>query len=101
MKHKIETQTRMQIAQFLPNALRIAIASYRSFLIKGKSEESKDFKEHQIACKAALAHIELLLKLARLADLPDAYIENENERKTMLELIENGQKELKQINFDD
>ncbi len=97
MTYKIEAHTRAQIAGFLPNAIRVAIASYRVFSGKGKADNPKDFKEHQGACKAALAHIELLLKLAKLADLPDAKIENENERKTMIDLIENGQKELGRI----
>jgi hypothetical protein len=73
MTIKIEEASRQQIAVFLPDAIAKAIASYHRFMDKTVNEEkAKEFAEHHNACKVAIAHIELLLKLARWADLPDA-----------------------------
>jgi hypothetical protein len=78
-KTTIEDRSRVQIAQFLPDAIARALTSYRLFMEteapagapgeEGKSD-ARRFSEHHGACKAAIAHIELLLKLARWADLP-------------------------------
>ncbi len=94
MTYKIEARTRKQIAEFLPNAIRVSIASYRVFSGKEKSNNPKDFKEHHGACKTAIAHIELLLKLAKLADLPDEQFDNQNNHNVLLDLIESAQGEL-------
>ena len=67
----IEAQTRARIAATLPHAIERAIASYHQFYDQPTPSEAKDFSSHHTACKAAIAHIELLLKLARWADLPD------------------------------
>lgn len=57
---------RAQIAGFLPRALGTAIKSYDNFLSKKQGEtKPEDFKAHHDACKVALAHIELLVRLAK------------------------------------
>ncbi len=89
----IETRTRKQIAHFLPKAMKNAISSYREFS-KQEFKDTKEFKDHHGACKVALAHIELLLKLAKLADLPDSEFDNQNEHNVLLGLIETAQGEL-------
>ncbi len=77
-----ESGMRERVSKFLPRALETALLSYHEFAEEeatapedpegaGKDEKAKHFKAHHDACKVALAHIELLLKLARLADLPD------------------------------
>lgn len=69
--------TREQIAAFLPAAISKAAASYHEFANRtipaGTDEKSaaKNFTEHHAACKAAITHIELLLKLARSAGMGD------------------------------
>lgn len=72
---KIEQNTREAIAAFLPGAIAAALQSYSNFLEEQATSEeqpdSKDFKAHHDACKVAIAHIELLVKLAKWADLPD------------------------------
>lgn len=67
MAVSIENQSREQIAEFLPEAIATALNSYRDYMEK----EDHNFKEKHTACKTAIAHIELLLKLARWADLPE------------------------------
>lgn len=54
----------------LPDALAKAIKAYQA--LAGKSDIGDDLKAHQLhqaGCKAALQHIELLLKLANTADI--------------------------------
>lgn len=66
----LEETTRAQIAEYLPDAVDQALESYRNFYKKTDFEDAKDFASHHSACKAAIAHVELLLKLAAWAELP-------------------------------
>lgn len=108
---KIETGMRARIAEFLPCALQKAIASYETFMEKehekdpekdpkndpekiDKTQSSAEFKIHHDACKVALAHIELLVKLARWADLPDPAVEGENHHRVLQTLIEQAKGEI-------
>lgn len=77
MTSKMEQASRERIARFLPDAIAKAIGSYDAFVQApiektGNKTKANAFEEHHKACRVAVAHIELLLKLARLADLPDA-----------------------------
>ena len=73
----IEQGMRMRIAQFLPKALERALASYKMISLTHpvnkttKETDMGEAKKQHDACKVTIAHIELLLKLARWADLPD------------------------------
>ncbi len=69
MNNSIEGDTRIRIAQFLPSAIAFALQSYESFASGPISdEEPKNFSAHHNACKVAIAHIELLIKLAKWVD---------------------------------
>lgn len=69
---KIQDQSRAQIAAFLPGAIMRALTSYFEFSKASPDEkECKNFSNHHTAAKAAISHIELLVKLAKWADLPD------------------------------
>lgn len=61
---------RAKIAKYLPDAIERAIQSYREFYAQETATDAKAFSAHHSACKAAIAHIELLLKLAAWAHLP-------------------------------
>lgn len=63
---EIGTQARAQIADALPQAIETALSSYHAFIDNPDKKESKDFQNHHAAAKAALAHIELLIKLASI-----------------------------------
>ncbi len=89
---QIEMLTRRQIAEFLPTAIETALTSYQLFSESDSLDNAKDFKAHHDACKIAIAHIELLIKLAQWADLPD--LEDGNDQNILRGLIESGQKEL-------
>lgn len=69
---RIEDKTRESIAAFLPDILDKALVSYAAFAESDMpGTEAKDFTAHHNACKVAIAHIELLIKLARWADMED------------------------------
>jgi len=96
MKQKtseLSRETRAKIAQSLPDAIETALNSYRQFNARGEkdSEESNQFKNHHNACKAALSHIELLIKLARLVDVLD-----DNQQDDLTVMIQNAYDELGQ-----
>lgn len=68
----IDDADQKDIVKVLPRAIITALTSYENFLKAGfQAEEkppatvpeSKSYQEHQSACKAAVAHIELLVKL--------------------------------------
>ncbi len=78
MTKVIEKMTREQIAKFLPDAIQKTLESYQEFMAQPvdvcddikNDQTSKIFSEHHKACKAAISHLELLLKLAKWAHLP-------------------------------
>lgn len=73
MSEKIAESVRQKVIQFLPAAIAFALRSYREFAEQELSDgEAKTFSAHHAACKAAIAHVELLVKLAKWADLPEA-----------------------------
>lgn len=96
---EIEVQSREAIADFLPRAIQTALDSYQHFSNAQITDTdstpcSKTFKAHHDACKVAIAHIELLIKLAKWADLPDPKLEDEDKQRLLQNLIENGNTEL-------
>lgn len=95
MSTKIEDLSRGQIAAFLPDAIRAALTSYQKFSNKKVSDEEKEFKDHHNACKVAISHIDLLLKLARWADLPDGALADQNNQKILVAAIAEAETELK------
>ena len=103
---KIEALTREQIANFLPEAIRLAVGSYRSFM---QSEEvastrkdfKKDFVEHHKSAKIAISHIELLIKLARWADLPDTGLAGKSEADILAGLMAAAEAEIMAYQDDD
>lgn len=95
MLMSIEEQSRTQIAAFLPDAIRAALKSYQCYSEASLHQEEKSFKEHHTACKVAISHIDLLLKLARWADLPDTRADDQNQQKVLMAAIKEAEKELK------
>lgn len=89
----LAAQTRAQIANTLPHAIEKALASYHEFYDQMTPDNAKDFSAHHGACKTAIAHIELLLKLAKWADLPQ---DGQQELKSVLD---NAQNEIQTTNL--
>lgn len=67
--------TKEQVAVFLPAALATAIQSYKTYYGEMNPKETDKFAEYHKNAKVALAHIELLLKLAKWADVKDQSVE--------------------------
>jgi hypothetical protein len=88
---KLTAETEEQLKHSLPDAMQIAILSYQDFADKGQQDgkASDYFKGYHNACRAALTHIELLLKLARLVDALD-----DDQEDTISMLLQNAYAEL-------
>ncbi|TAN52163.1 MAG: hypothetical protein EPN26_08240, partial [Rhodospirillales bacterium] len=56
-----------QLLQQLPGRILHAAERYGDFAAQEPSETAKEFSAHHAACKSALAHIDLLVKLLRWA----------------------------------
>lgn len=71
------SQMRAKIACHLPKAFDAAICSYQSFYDTALYDDAKSFSAHHSACKAAIAHLQLLIKLADWveADTPEDDLE--------------------------
>ena len=69
MTVKVEEATRQQVAVFVPAAIQKAVESYYHFMDLEIEATAKKFAEHHSAGKVAIAHIQLLLKLAQWADV--------------------------------
>lgn len=73
MHPTIEEGTRQRVAEFLPDAIGKTLESYRGFLGQDEHiEQAKDFSAHHSACKVAIAHLELLLKLAQMVNVEES-----------------------------
>jgi hypothetical protein len=90
-KPEIDETAKHQIAQIIPRALEKAWLEYDVFSDSAQDEkETKDYHSRINALKAALAHIELLLKLAALVDVVD-----ENEAYEVNQIIHDAMNELR------
>ncbi len=64
---------RQEIAGLLPVAMTHAADSYRRFALGGADDtaddtaDAKEFQQHHAACRAALVHLDALVRLARWA----------------------------------
>lgn len=68
---QLGAETRARIADLLPQALEASLDSYHKFVTSAiDPQATKDFSAHHTAAKVALAHIQLLIKLASIADVP-------------------------------
>src|SRR5262245_49343285 len=97
----LASDMRGRIAAALPNVLAKALTDYEKFLdAKGESETSKTFKERHEACKAAVAHIAMIVKVA--GEIGDE--ENpggESQQKILETLLLDARKELENQGEDE
>lgn len=78
---------RATIAHSLPAAFDAAIQSYQEFYGQKTPDDAKAFSAHHSACKAAIAHLQLLIKLAAWVeeDANDVDMERLNASRLMAE----------------
>tara|TARA_B100001146_G_C15900560_1_gene314324 strand:- start:227 stop:562 length:336 start_codon:yes stop_codon:yes gene_type:complete len=97
---KTEHKMRRSIAASLPQAMRTAVNSYKRFAEMEKENldpdmsRAKAFKEHHDACKVAIAHIKLLIELAKWADQPDSEAAAGVQNSELAAMITSAQKEI-------
>jgi hypothetical protein len=95
MDQTIEEKSRDKIAAFLPDALKHSLGSYHQFIISDeRPDDAKSFAAHHSACKVAIAHIELLLKLAKWADVMSVHNQSEGDDRLLADIIAKAQNEL-------
>ncbi|MFA5592579.1 MAG: hypothetical protein WC989_04615 [Micavibrio sp.] len=99
---KIEGVTREQVASFLPCAIQKVFESYRSFMVKDANDtDSKKFKEQHSAGKVAVAHMELLFKLAQDAGIELSHMAaDEDEIRMAIEECERHREEADAMDGD-
>ena len=89
----LDNKSRERIAEFLPDALVTALESYYGFAKTEIPDTAKGFSDHHNACKVAIAHIDLLLKLAKWAHLPDDGVVDDESQRRLVNILENAQAE--------
>jgi len=94
---EVKEITLQRMKKFFPRALETALAGYRN--VSHRTEHDyPDFKKQQEACKVAIAHIQLLLKLGNeLVHECKAGGNDALGQEDLRELIENAQEEIKNI----
>lgn len=64
MMHDIHS-LQQKIIGFLPDAIDRVIHTYNDFVTQDLSLDAKEFSNHHSACKAAINHLESLLKILK------------------------------------
>lgn len=92
---EMQDDVRARVMKFLPRAMETAIGAHKFSSVQ-KDKDGAVMKKHQEACKAAAAHIELLMKLARKVADEDsgAAASKESAREDMAALLRRAQEEL-------
>ena len=76
------------VADSLPLAIRRAVDNYDRFSAAPPPSDAKEFTAFQSGCKAALAHLESLLKLVDQAcPAPDSPADAGGERAALADLV--------------
>jgi len=87
-----------QITEAMLDGLRVALDNYQNILtmpLEGKAGLIKKFGEREDACRKTLAHIQLLLKLAVIAGLPNVAAKNHNNQIVLAALIQESETEVR------
>ena len=92
----LEGEARKRIAEFLPSAFTKAFRSYHQFMQQDVPVKTKEFSDHHKAAKVAIAHIELLIKLAKSAHVPN---DDSRENHEIAVMIEQASAELAEHNY--
>lgn len=80
----------------LPKRIGEAVTRYDDFVLQEPGETPKDFAAHQAACKSALAHIELLVKLLRWAADEDRQENGDEDALSEADLVQRARLALSQ-----
>jgi hypothetical protein len=75
---------RAQLIDLLPRAMACAIASYREFSAQTAPEDAKQFIAHHNACRAALAHVDYLSKLAKFVQTAHPHPDDDQDLQPLI-----------------
>ncbi|MEO5373164.1 MAG: hypothetical protein H7840_02665 [Alphaproteobacteria bacterium] len=78
---------RRQLKGSLPKRIGKAVDSYDGFSTAPPPDDAKGFAAHHAACRAALAHVEMLVKLSRWAEGKEEATSPEGEGEDIDRLI--------------
>ena len=93
-EESLKNLPREQLAEFLPEALRKAITSYHKHASRSITGKPDEFGNMHKDLKAAVAHIELLVKLAELAELPDKAAADQNTQAMLAGWLEKANEDI-------
>jgi len=95
MSDNMNETIRSAMTGAMTDALAWALASYVQFSKEKPGEvESKEFAAQHTAAKVALAHIELIVKLADKVGLPDHKAENHNQQIVLAAMLQEAHEEV-------
>lgn len=69
----------------IDRAIERVVSAYQAFAASAPMvTDAKEFAAHHAACKAALAHLDLLLKIARITEVPTTEGQADDERLALV-----------------
>ena len=93
MTEAFNKESRDRLVTFLPQALSKALTSYHQFMEQTIPEEAKEFSAYHGAAKVASSHVELLIKLAKSAELPKDDTKDD-EQTSIMEMLARAEQEV-------
>lgn len=96
------TTPQQQVAACLPESIRWAVDNYRNFAGTSPPVDSKDFTAFQSGCKAALAHLEALLKVTEQVQRsqPEDHRDTAPERAVLNDLVREARTAVARLKSD-
>lgn len=69
----------------IDRAIERVVSAYQAFAASAPAvTDAKEFAAHHAACKAALAHLDLLLKIAKITEVPATAGQADDERLALV-----------------
>jgi hypothetical protein len=96
-----QEDVRLLVRTRLPSLIQDALTSYDNFSAGAPPEDAKSFLAYQTACRAAVAHLEMLLKLAAFADAPGQGWLNDDEDREIEQLLETARSAVQSYDPDE
>ncbi len=79
------SRLRSRLSAEIDRAIERVISSYQAFAASAPiATDAKNFAAHHAACKAALAHLDLLLKIARITEVPTTEGQSDDDRLALV-----------------
>ena len=89
-------QVQQDLLHQLPDAMRLALESYTAFVTQPVDHDPKNYAAHHAGGKAALSHLEALLKLSKWVIAEQQSTRPDHAANTLQSLIQQAQQALQQ-----